>query len=370
MKSTVLIGAGTCFLSIGLLVPTLPRYVTGPLGQSFGMVGLAAALPSVAAILARPFAGRVVDRRTPRSAAAAGAITLAIATLGLLAADSMPALLVCRVVAGVGEALVYVGFAAAAVSEDHGAPTRVTWFSVAVYAGLLLGAPIGEVLRANWGFPAVWIAASLAALAAAGCAFTLPATNHSRADKVPLVHRAGLLPGIAYAASVWGYTTFNTFIPLYVAELGGRDAQVEYLVYGAVLLGVRVLGHRVTERFSARRTGVVSLVFTAVGLLVLVVWPRPPGLVSGTTLLAVGQALGLPAFLTTAINAVPASQRGSVLATVTAFFDVGYLTSALSLGAVNQLFGLWFGFATAAVISTAAAVLLASVVGPGPPVKE
>jgi len=46
-----------------------------------------------------------------------------------------------------------------------------------------------------------------------------------------------------------------------------------------------------------------------------VLWPLPPGLIGGTALLAVGQALGLPAFLSVAINAVPAGQRGSVLAT-------------------------------------------------------
>ncbi|MPZ85652.1 MAG: MFS transporter, partial [Actinophytocola sp.] len=197
-----------------------------------------------------------------------------------------------------------------------------------------------------------------AALAAAGCALTLaraaPAAGSatgSTVDKSRLVHPAGLRPGAAYGASVWGYTAFNTYIPLHVAGLGGPDARTVYVVYGVVLLGVRVAGHRLIERLPARRVGGVSLGCTAAGLLVLL-WP--PTLVGGTALLAVGQALGLPAFITAAIDAVPAGQRGSALATVTAFFDVGFLTSALGLGAVTQLLGLGAGFTVAAAVSAAA----------------
>jgi hypothetical protein len=59
-----------------------------------------------------------------------------------------------------------------------------------------------------------------------------------------------------------------------------------------------------------------------------------------------------------AVNAAPAGQRGSVLATVTGFFDVGFLTSTLGLGAINQLRGLRSGFTIAAAISATALLLL------------
>ena len=360
----VLTGTCACFLSMGVLVPVLPQYLVGELDQGLGMVGLTVAVPSVTAILARPLAGRTVDRRGYRLASVAGAGLLALAALALLGAGSVSLLLLCRAVAGIGEALVYVGFAAASLPADGtGAPGKITWFSVVVYVGLLLGAPIGAVVLTGLGFQAVWLLASIVAIVAAGCGLVLPPraeTTQPDVDRPPLVHPAGLLPGVAYGASVWGYTAFNTFIPLYVAELGGHDARTEYLVYGAVLLGVRVLGHRLIGWLRPRRVGIASLVFTAVGLVGLVLWPLPPGLIGGTALLAVGQALGLPAFLSVAINAVPAGQRGSVLATVTGFFDVGFLTSALGLGAVTQLLGLRSGFTVAAAISTTTLLLFVS----------
>jgi predicted MFS family arabinose efflux permease len=119
-----------------------------------------------------------------------------------------------------------------------------------------------------------------------------------------------------------------------------------------------VLGRRLIGRLQPRRVGTASLGFTAAGLTGLALWPMQPGLIGGTTLLAVGQALGLPAFLTMAIDAVPAAQLGSATATVTGFFDVGFLTSALGLGAVNQLLGLRSGFTVAASISAIALLLL------------
>jgi aminopeptidase len=380
-----LAGTSLCFLSMGMLVPVLPQYLTRGLGQGLGMVGIVVAVPSVTAIVVRPLAGRLVDQRGYRLASVTGAGLLALAALvlALPGADAVPGVLVCRATAGVGEALAYVGFAAASIPASRAAapkdraaaPTSaITWFSIAVYAGLLAGAPLGTITLTWSGFRTVWLLDALPALAAAGCGLMLSPrtrttqsradTSHPYAGRPPLVHPAGLRPGVAYGASVWGYTAFNTFIPLYVAALGGRDARIEYLLYGTVLLGVRGLGHRLIGRLQPRRAGIAALTFTVAGLLGLALWPGPgpgpeprPGLIGGTVLLAIGQALGLPAFLTAALNEVPAGQKGSVLATVTGFFDVGFLTSALGLGAINELFGLRSGFIAAAAIPATALLL-------------
>lgn len=414
-QPSVLAGTGACFLSIGLLVPVLPQYVTGPLAHGPGTVGVLVAVPSVTAILARPFAGRMADEHGHRPTAAAGAAVLAVAALALLGAGSLPALLACRAVAGIGEALAYVGLAAAGASTAEaatGTSGRITRFSIAVYAGLLAGAPLGTLALNDLGFTGVWLLSAATAATATAICLTLPSNTTTSADPMtstgpeasagvaasaggmtsasagaserpttsagsggsagseaetavagggrrersPLVHRAGLLPGVAYGASVWGYTAFNTYIPLYGRHVGERDVRTEYLVYGVVLLAVRILGHRVISRLPPRRIAVASLAFTAAGLAGMVVVPTAPGLVGGTALLAVGQALGLPAFLAMAVDAVPAGQRGSVLATVTGFFDVGFLTAALGLGLATRTLGLEAGFAVAA--GAAAAPLL------------
>src|SRR5919108_6682193 len=59
------LGAFAYFLALGLGIPTLPRYVTGPLGGSPAQVGVAVAVFSVTAILARPLVAPAARRVAP-----------------------------------------------------------------------------------------------------------------------------------------------------------------------------------------------------------------------------------------------------------------------------------------------------------------
>ncbi|SEU45461.1 MFS transporter [Nonomuraea wenchangensis] len=375
MTRLPLLCAGGCFLSLGLLIPAIPVHVTGVLGQGPASVGACLAVTAVCAVLARPLAGRLADRRSRRFAAAGGAALLALTSGVVPWTGSMPSFLACRAVAGVGEALMYVGLAAAASDHDRPGPA-LNGFSVAVNAGLLAGAPMAAAVAALAGPPAVWaVSAAVAAVAFAACLF-LPgardardgaardrdardgaAASRERRRAGTGVHMAGLVPGLAYWASVWGYTAFSAFLPLHLAALGGGSGP-HFLVYGCVLLAVRVGGHRALARIPARRTATAALLLTAAGLVMFVAWPTVEGALCATAVLAAGQALGLPAFLTMAVTGVPAGQRGSAVATTTAFFDLGFLSAALALGAVAQSHGLAQGFAVAACVAGLAPLLL------------
>src|SRR5919106_4866170 len=104
------------FVSVGVLIPTLPRYVEGPLGGGHVAVGIIIGAFSVTAVLMRPFSGRLGDRRGRRILMVSGATFIALATLGYVPARSLAPLLVLRALTGVGEALFYVG-AASAVND-------------------------------------------------------------------------------------------------------------------------------------------------------------------------------------------------------------------------------------------------------------
>jgi predicted MFS family arabinose efflux permease len=125
------------------------------------------------------------------------------------------------------------------------------------------------------------------------------------------------------------------------------DPGAGYLVYGVVLLAVRLGGHSLISRAAPRGTACLSLVMTATGFAGFTFWPSVVMIV----VISAGQALGLPAFLAMATEGLPADQRGSVVATVTAFFDIGFLTAALALGAVVQAVGLRYGFAAAGAMA-------------------
>ncbi|WP_067180462.1 MFS transporter [Microtetraspora niveoalba] len=357
----LLLCTGAGFLSVGLLVPAIPRHVTGPLAQGPAVVGGCLAITSVFALLARPVAGRLADRRGRGVTACAGTALLAAAAPGVLLADSLPLFLVCRAVAGVGESLMYVGLAAAA--SDHNRPgAAINRFSVAVNGGLLAGPALAETVGSALGLGAVWVVAGAVALAASGACLLLPGAAGGAPSRTgkggPLVHRAGLFPGLAYWASVWGYTAFSAFLPLHVAALGGGDSGAHFLLYGCVLLTVRLGGQRALARIAPRTAAAAALALTAAGLALLPLWPSVTGALVAAAVLGTGQALGLPAFLTMAVTGLPAGQRGSALATTTAFFDLGFLSAALALGAVAQSLGLAYGFAVAAGVAGLAPLVL------------
>ena len=92
------------FVAIGALIPTLPRFVAGPLGGGEAAVGLAVGSFSLTAVLLRPFAGRLGDRRGRRILMVIGAGMVGVSVLGYLAADSYVVLLALRLVTGTGEA--------------------------------------------------------------------------------------------------------------------------------------------------------------------------------------------------------------------------------------------------------------------------
>ena len=346
------------FVSVGVLIPTLPRYVEGPLGGGHVAVGIIIGAFSITAVLMRPYSGRLGDRRGRRVLMVAGAAIIAVATLGYVAVDSLAPLLALRALTGVGEALFYVG--AASAVNDLAPPGRrgeaLSLFSLALYSGIAVGPVVGEIVLDGMSFQAVWLVSAAAGFLAAAIALLVPETRAEEdigKGSMRLVHPAGLLPGAALATSVWGLSGFNAFVPLYALHLGMSGSRGAFVMYSAIVLSIRSIGRRIPDRLGPLRTARFSLGVTAVGMMIVGLWQEPAGLFGGVAVFAVGQSLAFPALMTLAVEAAPPSERGSVIGTFTAFFDLAFGLGAVSLGAVSELLGYSGLFVTAGLIAFA-----------------
>ena len=87
-------------------------------------------------------------------------------------------------------------------------------------------------------------------------------------------------------------------------------------------------------------------------IVIMAAWATVPGLFTGAIVMAVGQALAFPALMSVAINNAPARERGAVMGTFTAFFDLSFGGGALALGLVSRAFGYNGAFAVASGIAT------------------
>ncbi len=142
----VLVSTFAYFMSVGLLLPTLPRFIEGPLGRSDVAVGISIGAFSVVAVLLRPLAGRAGDRRGKRPLVVGGAAIVAASIAGYNLVHALPTLLIFRCIAGAGEAMFFTGSASIVsdIAPEERRGEAVSIFSLALYGGLSLGPILGD----------------------------------------------------------------------------------------------------------------------------------------------------------------------------------------------------------------------------------
>ena len=358
------------FLAIGMLLPVLPLYARGPLGEGDLGVGLAVGMSSPTALVFQPLAGRLGDRRGRRLLIVAGSLVMAVSIAGYTLVGTLGALVVLRLLTGIGEALVFVGTGTvvADLAPAHRRGEALSLYTIGFWSALAIGPVLGEALLDGDRFDAVWVAAASAALLGALAGLALPETRPetTEASSGKLLHPAAIRPGLVLVSAVVGFAGFNAFVALYARELGLDGAAPLFVVFAVVVVTIRVLGRRIPDRLGPRRASSVALVLLASGLLVVGLWSSAVGLYAGVVIFAAGQALAFPSLMTLAIADAPVADRSSVVGTFTAFADVGFAVGAISLGAVADAAGYEGVFLTAAAASLAGLFVLARIPAHGP----
>lgn len=350
------------FTAVGAIMPTLPRYVEGPLGGGGLEVGAVIGAFALTAVLLRPLSGRTSDRRGRRILIIFGGISVGLSIFAYAFSESVLLLVFWRLVTGIGEAFFYVG--AASVINDLAPDERrgeaLSYFSLALFGGLALGPITGEAILEASTFGWVWVFAGSSALFAGFVGFMIPETRPAEAGetKTKLIHSAAVLPGTVLATNIWALATFSSFIVLHVLQIGMDEARYVFALNSAVIMSIRLFGARLPDKLGAKKAGSTALISILIGMLVLGAWPEPLGVYVGTFIYSIGHALAFPALMTLAISRAPASERGSVIGTFTAFFDFSFGVGAVSAGAIADAVGYRGAFVAAAGVAFGGLALL------------
>ena len=341
------------FLALGVLLPVVPRYVEDVLGGGAVAVGVAVGALFVGAVLIRPAAGRLGDRIGRRVLIVGGAIVVSASVVCYGLVHSLVYLVAIRLVSGVGEAAFFVG-AATMVTDLAPADRRgeaISYWSVAVYGGMALGPAIGDGVLDAAGSSAVWfVSGGLAGLAAILGSFTREVDRSERAEPGgPLVNRAAVGPGVLLFLGLVPLAAFMAFLPLYVEDSALPGAATVFLLYGALVLAVRIFGARLPDRLGPRRAGVIALAGAASGMVAMAAWGSTVGLLLGTVLFAAGMSLQYPALLLMALAGAPETERASVVGTFSSFFDLSQGLGSVIVGGVAAVGGYRGAFGVGAV---------------------
>jgi predicted MFS family arabinose efflux permease len=290
-----------------------------------------------------------------------GAGLFAVMIAAHLLVQNLWMLIVVRLLLGAAESLFFVaGFAALADLAPAGrAGEALSWNSVALFSGLAVGPGVGQLLLEWRGFAAAWAGAAVLAGLAVLLVLRVPETRPLTPDAppAPLVHRAVIRPGLALFAGVAATSGFLALAGLRATEIDFEAWSVVLLVYGAIVVGCRIIFARVADRLPALRLGAGSLVACTAGLVVLAETASPLGMLVGTAVLAVGVAFLTPALFAAVFGLVRAHERGAAAGTMTVFIDLGLGGGPLLMGSAAAG-GIPLAFAGAAALTAAGVLLL------------
>lgn len=366
--------AGTLyFIALGIGLAVLPVFARRNLGADDVGVGIAVGAFAFGAVILRPFAGRIGDRFGRRPLVIGGAAIVSVSIFAYLLATSLGILVVARLVGGVGEAAFFVG--AATMITDLAPEERrgeaISYWSVAVYGGLAFGPAIGEWIQGSWGYDAVWIVSASCAGIAALIGLLTPETrpkDNPVDEDVPLLNRAAILPGTMLFLGLIPLAGYTTFLKLYGHTIGIGDVGGFFLLYGLLVLAIRLFGAKLPDRLGPLRGGSVALGGAALSMVVIALIPNEFGLVLGTCVFAVAMSMMYTNLMTLALVGVPESQRASVVGTFSTFFDASQGLGAFIVGAFVDATSYRGGFLASGAFAVVGLGLLWS--GRDPRVRE
>jgi MFS family permease len=349
----VMLASFAYFTAQGALLPAVPRFVEDELNGGGLQIGIGVGAFAVSAALLRPWVGRIGDTKGRRILAVGGAATVAVSIYAYGLADSLPMLVLVRLLTGVGEAAMFVGVATAAqdLAPDHRRGEAASYFSVSLYGGLAAGPPLGEALVGH-GYGVVWAVVGTCSAVAALLSLGIPVgRTYAEAPDRSFLQRDALWPGVVLLLGLVPFTAFASFLPVYADRIGLGNVGPVLVLYAGLVLVVRIAGARLPDRLGWRTGSTVALCAVTAGILAIAAFGTIASVWVSAVGLAVGMSLLYPALFTAVMSAAPEEERSHAVGTFSIFFDLAQGFGATLVGAVVSLSSHRGGFAAAGVLS-------------------
>jgi len=346
-----------------------PLYVTYAGGDAV-MVGLFMSVFSIAAVLARPLIGLLIDRFGVKHVMIMGCLCMGLPSLGyfaLMNSGLTPIVWMLRAIQGIGFGAHFSAFFTLAAQT---APVGRRNESIAMYGisgmvAIMIGPLIGEELVEMYGLPTFFIVMAALGIAAALSAtlFTIPSFASPPLHKNKNMFKAiknrelyfPLLLAMLMAMSLSAPAIF--LAPL--AELRSITGFGLYFTgYAVSGMTIRIIGRKWADQFGWRRILIPSFSLCSIGLFTIYFSHNIPMLFSAGMIIGVAQGLALPAVTSLGYSRAPEGAKGTSMALVTGMIDFGVFINGLILGQIARLGGYAIIFPLATIAPTLAVTLL------------
>jgi MFS family permease len=353
-------------VGLAMIVPLLPFYATD-LGASATVVGVLVSAFSVAQLAVAPLWGRFSDRYGRRPAILAGLLLTAGAYLLFAAARSVPALLLSRLVQGMGGGTIGVVQAYVADASTSEQRTKsLGWLSAVTSLGAVAGPAFGSAMISLGGKSAPGLAAAILALLVAGFAARylvesrelVASGSHAHAARTS--SRGAIARVISHwrepaSRLIWIYTVgigafYGTIqvVPLLLQHrLGVTERTVGYFVMYLGGMGVVIrslLLGRAVDRLGEVRLSRLGLVLLAAGLAGTGLAVHGGLLFLGFTLMPLGTAFLFPCVTGLLSRVVPSDERGLYMGVQHTFGGTSRVLFPVAAGVLMDRYGVGVPF--------------------------
>lgn len=347
----------------------LPKFLVTELAAGPIDIGRVSAAHGLAVIVFMPLIGGIVDRRGRRAFLTAGALVMAVSTFAFTTVEAVgPWLYTLRLLQGLAFSMAFVGGGTLAV--DHAPPERLAQaiglFGLTFLSMNAVAPAAVEEIAARWSWSAAFVVAGASATLCGLLSLRLRDRHDARAsgDPIPGVLEFALRPRQLRTSVVIGLSgaalgALFTFHQPFALELGIQQLKGFFIAYACAAVGVRVgLGH-VVDRVGRRRVALmclVSYVLIVAGMTRL----QPGWLPFFGGAMGITHGLFYPAFNAVAAEGVGPGERGKMMATFQAAWNVGFSVAQAGLGVLAEREGypavFWTGSACALVALVALAL--------------
>lgn len=335
------------------------------LGADLFAVGVIMGTASFAGILIRPWVGAALDRVGRRKLLITGGVIFLTANLSYLAIDAVGwGIFVVRLLHGLGIGMLMAAFftLAADLSPSTRRTEGIALFGVSGHLSGAIGVLMGEQIISMAGYRALFLSGAILALLSTltGILIREPETHPHGVQSEGFFHislkpelRLPLLGTVAFAFSM---TSYMVFLKPYALKVGIGSITPFFIAYTLTAVTVRLIGSRWPDRFGLKRVLYPSMISMAVGIVVLLVWPAPLGLIVSGILCGIGHGFIFPILSVMVIEKERKENRGSVMTLFTLLYDFGLFIGAPLLGFIAR------GERYGSMFLVAALILIASLI--------
>lgn len=333
--------------SLQMLIATLPVYVIN-LGGDQVDAGLVSSAIAFTAFLSRPLWGWLTDTRSCRPIVLIGISILGLANLVYLAAASIFALVLGRLVQGFGlscyttAANVYV----AEITPLRRRAEAIGFFAAAQAVGFVVSPVIGFMIVESAGFRQLFFSTiGLTAVAFIFSAFTGERRRSLKLKPPPWSLRTGIVSINALPAA-WmalcmgiGFGPILAFIAIFAQERGIQNPGFYFMAQAAALLVSRLFTGRLADRFGRFTVIVPGVILMVIGLAILPLEGGLPLFIISASLFGLGFGSAQPASMALLFDRIRPEERGVATGTYFTGFDIGFIIGTLFMGVISRHWG-------------------------------